>query len=95
MHVVAGLVRSMNGLFDASLGQRQTMALASVSFVEVASEMGNYIYSSPINMSSTTTIKAKAFKGGWTPSYLASATYAIGLLHGNGTITIEVQKAPL
>lgn len=34
-------------------------------------------YSSPINVSSTTTIKAKAFKDGWTPSATASATYTI------------------
>lgn len=34
-------------------------------------------YSSPINVSSTTTIKAKAFKEGWTPSATASATYTI------------------
>lgn len=35
------------------------------------------VYSSPINVSSTTTIKAKAFKDGWTPSSTASATYTI------------------
>ena len=35
------------------------------------------IYSRPINVSSTTTIKAKAFKDGWTPSSTASATYTI------------------
>ena len=34
-------------------------------------------YSSPINVSSTTTIKAKGFKNGWTPSSTASATYTI------------------
>ena len=35
-------------------------------------------YSSPIAVSVTTTIKAKAFKSGWTPSATASATYTIG-----------------
>lgn len=34
-------------------------------------------YSSPINVSSTTTIKAKGFRDGWTPSATASATYTI------------------
>ena len=34
-------------------------------------------YSSPINVSSTTTIKAKGFRDGWTPSSTASATYTI------------------
>ena len=38
------------------------------------------IYSSPINVSSMTTIKAKAFKDGWTSSSTATATYAIGVL---------------
>ena len=36
------------------------------------------IYSSPISVSSTTTIKAKGFRDGWTPSATASATYTIG-----------------
>lgn len=36
-------------------------------------------YSSPISVSSTTTIKAKAFKSGWTPSSIASATYTISV----------------
>ena len=34
-------------------------------------------YSSPITVSTTTTIKAKAFRSGWTPSATASATYTI------------------
>jgi len=34
-------------------------------------------YSNPINVSSTTTIKAKGFKNGWTPSATASETYTI------------------
>ena len=34
-------------------------------------------YSNPINVSSTTTIKAKGFKDGWTPSATASETYTI------------------
>ncbi len=34
-------------------------------------------YSSPINVSSTTTIKAKGFKNGWTPSSTVSATYTL------------------
>lgn len=42
MQVVGGLVRSMNDLLDASLGQRQAMTLASVAFGDAASEMGNF-----------------------------------------------------
>ena len=34
-------------------------------------------YSSPINVSSTTTLKAKGFKNGWTPSSTASINYII------------------
>lgn len=36
------------------------------------------VYSSAISVSQTTTIKAKAFRDGWTPSATASATYTIG-----------------
>ncbi len=42
LQVVGGLVRTMNGLLDASLGQRQAMTLASVAFGEAADEMGNF-----------------------------------------------------
>ncbi len=35
------------------------------------------IYSTPINVSSTTTIKARAFLSGWTSSDIASATFTI------------------
>ena len=42
MQVVGGLVRTMNGLLDDSLGQRQAMTLASVAFGEAAGEMGNF-----------------------------------------------------
>ena len=42
LQVVGGLARSMNGLLDASLGQRQAMTLASVAFGEAAEEMGNF-----------------------------------------------------
>ncbi len=35
------------------------------------------IYSNPINVSSTTTLRAKGFKNGWTPSSTASATYNV------------------
>ncbi|MDD3524028.1 MAG: hypothetical protein PHQ41_04960 [Candidatus Cloacimonetes bacterium] len=42
LQVVGGLIRSMNGLLDASLGQRQAMTLASVAFGEAAGEMGNF-----------------------------------------------------
>ena len=42
LQVVGGLVRSMNGLLDASLGQRQAMTLASVAFGEAADEMANF-----------------------------------------------------
>ena len=37
------------------------------------------LYSSPITVSQSTTIKAKAFMNGWTPSSRASATYAINI----------------
>ncbi len=37
-------------------------------------------YSSPINVSSTTTIKAKGFKYGWTPSNTATASYTINVV---------------
>ena len=42
IQVVCGLVRSMNVLLDASLGQRQAMTLASVAFGDAAGEMGNF-----------------------------------------------------
>ena len=42
IQVVGGLVRSMNVLLDASLGQRQAMTLASVAFGDAAGEMGNF-----------------------------------------------------
>ena len=42
LQVVGGLVRSMTGLLDASLSQRQAMTLASVAFGEAAEEMGNF-----------------------------------------------------
>ncbi len=42
IQVIGGLVRSMNSLLDASLGQRQAMTLASVAFGDAASEMGNF-----------------------------------------------------
>jgi len=42
LQVVGGLVRSMDGLLDASLSQRQAMTLASVAFGEAADEMGNF-----------------------------------------------------
>ena len=42
LQVVGGLVRSMNSLLDASLGQRQAMTLASIAFGEAAGEMGNF-----------------------------------------------------
>jgi hypothetical protein len=34
-------------------------------------------YSSPIQVSTTTTIKARAYKSGWTPSNIATGTYTI------------------
>lgn len=39
-------------------------------------------YSSPISVSQTTTIKAKAFKSGWPDSAIASATYTISSTPG-------------
>ena len=40
--VVSGLVRSMNSLLDASLGQRQSFKLASIAFGEAAAEMSKF-----------------------------------------------------
>jgi hypothetical protein len=42
MQVVGGLVRSMNGLLDASLVQRQALTLASIAFGDAAGEMANF-----------------------------------------------------
>ncbi len=42
LQVVGGLVRYMNDLLDASLGQRQAMKLASIAFGEAADEMANF-----------------------------------------------------
>lgn len=42
LQVVGGLVKSMNGLLDASLNQRQAVTLATVAFGEAAEEMGNF-----------------------------------------------------
>jgi formylglycine-generating enzyme required for sulfatase activity len=56
-----------------------TTANATIRYTTNGSEptSSSTAYSSPINVSSTTTIKAKAFKDGWTPSATASATYTI------------------
>ena len=35
------------------------------------------VYSEPINISSTTTLKARAYRNGWIPSIIASASYTI------------------
>lgn len=42
IQVVGGLVLSINGLLDASLGQRQAVTLASIAFGDAAVEMGNF-----------------------------------------------------
>jgi hypothetical protein len=42
------------------------------------------VYSSGISVSSTTTIKAKAYKAGWTASNTATATYTINTGNNNG-----------
>ena len=42
IQVVGGLVRSMNGLLDASLAQRQAVTLAKIAFGEAAYEMGEF-----------------------------------------------------
>jgi hypothetical protein len=42
LQVVGGLVKSMNGLLDASLSQRQAVTLATIAFGEAAEEMGNF-----------------------------------------------------
>jgi len=38
---------------------------------------GSLVYTSSIVISATTTVKAKAFKNGWTDSHISSATYTI------------------
>ncbi len=40
------------------------------------------LYSNPINIASTTTIKAKAIKSGWTDSAIAAGIFAIGTMPG-------------
>jgi hypothetical protein len=40
--VIGGMVRSMNTLLDASLGQRQAFKLASIAFGEAAGEMSKF-----------------------------------------------------
>jgi predicted transposase YbfD/YdcC len=40
--VIGGMVRSMNTLLDASLGQRQSFKLASIAFGEAAGEMSKF-----------------------------------------------------
>ncbi|MDP3115172.1 MAG: hypothetical protein Q8M98_10440 [Candidatus Cloacimonadaceae bacterium] len=42
IQVVGGLVRSMNGLLDASLAQRQAVTLAKIAFGEAAAVMGEF-----------------------------------------------------
>ncbi|MDD3051141.1 MAG: FISUMP domain-containing protein, partial [Candidatus Cloacimonetes bacterium] len=43
------------------------------------------VYSSPVNISSTTTLKAKAFKTDWNPSSIATAQYTITGIYGTVT----------
>ncbi len=38
------------------------------------------VYGAPININSSTTVKAKAFKSGWADSSIASAAYTIGIM---------------
>ncbi|MBC8185853.1 chitobiase/beta-hexosaminidase C-terminal domain-containing protein [candidate division KSB1 bacterium] len=45
------------------------------------------VYSSPINISSTTTLKARAYKSGWAASSIATGSYTI-----TGTITLTVSS---
>ncbi len=47
------------------------------------------IYSAPLTISQTTTLKAKAFKSGWEPSGVASGTYTI-----TGTVATPVFDPP-
>ncbi len=56
-----------------------TTADATIRYTTNGSEptSSSTAYSSPFSVSSTTTIKAKGFKDGWTPSATASATYTI------------------
>ena len=46
-------------------------------------------YSSPINISSSTTLKARAFKSGWTESSIASAAYTINATETVATPTFN------
>lgn len=43
-------------------------------------------YAAPISISTTTTLKARAWRSGWTPSDVASATYTI---QGGGIVILE------
>jgi len=51
------------------------------------SETAGTIYSGPVNISSTTTLKAIAYKSGLTDSSITSATYTISSGGGGGTLT--------
>ncbi len=53
------------------------------------------VYISPISVSSTTTIKAKAFKNGMPDSITSSATYTISLNFPEPTTPTEVTKIPV
>ncbi|MCB5250254.1 MAG: SUMF1/EgtB/PvdO family nonheme iron enzyme [Candidatus Cloacimonadales bacterium] len=46
-------------------------------------------FTSPILVSTTTTIKAKAFKDGWNPSATASATYTINVVAPEGMVYVQ------
>jgi len=52
---------------------------ADIHYTTNGSDPGNSdpIYTNPIHVSSTTTLKARAFKTGWNPSNVASGTYII------------------
>jgi hypothetical protein len=46
-------------------------------------------YTGPINVSTTTTLKAKAYKSGWTPSSTSNATYTISITQTVATPTFN------
>ncbi|HOZ01418.1 MAG TPA: SUMF1/EgtB/PvdO family nonheme iron enzyme [Candidatus Syntrophosphaera sp.] len=57
---------------------------ATIRYTTNGTEPGisSAVYQNPIDVTASTTIKAKVFKDGWTPSTTASATYNIGSTPG-------------
>ena len=56
------------------------------------SETAGTIYSGPVNISATTTLKAIAYESGFTDSAVTSATYTIGSGTGGTTVSFEAEN---